>query len=234
MLIVFNLVNFSWTGCLRPLTMHTVHFYKTNQRCFSSRPAEEVRWMRLCSTAIKKNYTVNMFWELHCPQFWETTWVKSLRAVQHYEIVVPIFPFTWPDAVCCHCHAHWENHSGWQFHLLYSSSCGLCQNLSFVSVFIFFIIFWWNFKQIQHNKNKMNLWLNKLQVSCSVSVTEVMAWLHTQWCSWQILRPLRSKPNYFPHSLAAHRAQHRCAAERLLDVLSSSGNSFSEIQILLI
>lgn len=115
MLIVFNLVNFSWTGCLRPLTMHTVHFYKTNQRCFSSRPAEEVRWMRLCSTAIKKNYTVNMFWGLHCPQFWETTWVKSLRAVQHYEIVVPIFPFTWPDAVCCHCHAHWENHSGWQF-----------------------------------------------------------------------------------------------------------------------
>lgn len=104
MLIVFNLVNFSWTGCLRPLTMHTVHFYKTNQRCFSSRPAEEVRWMRLCSTAIKKNYTVNMFWGLHCPQFWETTWVKSLRAVQHYEILVPIFPFTWPDVVCCHCH----------------------------------------------------------------------------------------------------------------------------------
>lgn len=116
-------------------------------------------------------------------------------------------------------------------HLLYSSSCGLSQNLSFVSVFIFFKIFWWNFKQIQRNKNKINLWLKKLQVSGSVSVMEVMAWLHTWWCSWQILRPLRSKPNYFPHSLAAHRAQHRCAAERLLDVLSNSWNSFSEIQI---
>lgn len=106
-----------------------------------------------------------------------------------------------------------------------------CPKICFVSVFIFFKIFWWNFKQIQRNKNKINLWLKKLQVSCSVSVMEVMAWLHTWWCSWQILRPLRSKPNYFPHSLAAHRAQHRCAAERLLDVLSNSWNSFSEIQI---
>lgn len=37
------LIIFSWTGCLRLLTTRTVHCSKTNQRCFSFRPAEEVR-----------------------------------------------------------------------------------------------------------------------------------------------------------------------------------------------
>lgn len=50
---------FSWTGCSRPLIMPTVHCCRTNPRCFSSRPAEEVR---LCTFFL---FALQSFFVLH-------------------------------------------------------------------------------------------------------------------------------------------------------------------------
>lgn len=52
---VCHSVTFSWTGCLRLLTIHTVRCSRTSRRCFSSRPAEEVKLSVFISTSSEKN-----------------------------------------------------------------------------------------------------------------------------------------------------------------------------------